>query len=126
MELYDYLMQFLLENCSIKDDEFDVIRWSIIVAVMHKQYFLINDDAGQFIGFLTWEIRQSENDDRKIDLGINNLVIGKKHRGKFDIHRITNILRQQYPNMDKFVWRNRKKKELKEFKQKDNSCLSIS
>lgn len=126
MELQDYLMQFLLENSSIKDEEFDGIYWSLINAIKEKHYVLFNDDKNNFTGFLTWEIRESGEVYGKIDLGITNLVIAKKYKGKYPIHRATTFLRQQYPNIHKFIWQDRKKKQLFEFIQKDKSCLSIS
>lgn len=126
MELCDYLMQFLLENSSIKEEEFDSIHWSLINATKDKKYLLLNGDNGNFVGFLTWEIRISENDNDKIDLGVTNLVIEKRCRGTFPLLRAINHLRKQYSNVDKFIWESRKKNRIFEAKQKDKKCSSIS
>lgn len=126
MELFDYLMQFLLENMTIKDEEFDTTRWSIIKAVECNQYEVLHSDDGKFVGFLTWETRKSLNDQNKIDIGISNLVIGKRYRKSYDLHRVINYLRSKNNNIDKIMWENRSKKRLFEAKQKEKSCLIIS
>src|SRR5271166_5112849 len=112
MELFDYLMQFMMENMVVKDEEFDKVRWSLIKAVENKQYYMIYTESpgfAEFLGFLTWEVRPSETIDGKIDLGITNLVIAKRCRGKYPLIKAANHLRQIYPNIDKFIWMSRKK-----------------
>lgn len=113
-----------MENSSIKDEEFDKVHWSLVVATMDKHVVYLNDENDKFIGFLTWEIRQSDEKYKEIDLGITNLVISKKFRGIYPLHRITTFLRNQYPNIHKFIWMNRKKKRMFEAKQKEKLCLN--
>jgi hypothetical protein len=128
MEHYDYLMQFMLENTPVKDEEFDKVRWSLIQAAQDKQYYMLyknRDNYAELCGFLTWEIRPSLDFKDKIDLGITNLVIAKRCRGTYPLIKATNHLRRLYPNIDKFVWRSRKKNKMFEAQQKDEKCLSI-
>lgn len=124
MELFDYFMQFLLENCPVKDEEFLGVRMSLIEAVKDYQYLTLKTDNGKFIGFITWEIRKSLNEENKIDIGITNLVIEKRCRGTYPLIKIINHLRIQYSNIDQFIWMNRRTKKMFEAKQKDKTCLS--
>jgi len=125
MELLDYYMDFLLLNSTVKLEELDKIYNSIKKAVELKQYFELHND-GKFCGFLTWEIRASKSDKDKIDLGITNLVIQERCRGQYPLIKAINHLRKKYPNIDKFIWKNRRKNRLFEAKQKDKLCLATS
>jgi hypothetical protein len=112
MELYDHFYQLAVwEVDNLRTEELMTLHWSLRKAVECGQYKELQDFRGKFCGFVTWEIKPNEVRYGKIDIGITNLVIMKKARGTYTLLRIINYLRNKYPNIASFVWKNRKTKE---------------
>lgn len=87
--------------------------------IVRGQFTFLKTEDGQDLGFYSWEIQQSENDRHKLDVGIINLVIFKKHRGQYNLMKIVRYLRSKYaPNIDKICWHNLRRNEMRNFKQR--------
>lgn len=126
MELYDYYFQVIMNEVNnLRTEELMSIHWSLVRAVQDRQYKEIQDNRGNFCGFVTWEIKPS-NQLGRIDIGITNLVIVKQARGTYNLMKIINYLRRMYPNVAAFVWENRKHKEPIEFKQRGKAYVEDS
>lgn len=120
MEIVDIMIEAIIKNSdyNIECLELMNIRESLINAARSRQYLYLNDIKSNLCGFLTWEMQNNIDNPGKIDIGITNLIIFKTARGTYNLMRVINYLRNKYPNVASFVWEDRKRKEVIEFKQR--------
>lgn len=113
MELQEYLLELLINNTeNIDKIEIADVLQSLKEAIDRKQYLLFNNDQGEFAGFVTWKILINEKDNSKINLLMGNLIVLKECRSTFQVNRLKNYLKTMYPNLEKFIWHNRKRQKI--------------
>ena len=117
MEIYETLLEILLQETDVKPEELSNIKNSLVEAIYCNQWIELHNNKEEYCGFLTWETRNSIYKG-KIDLGITNCVIIKSKSGTYNLMQATNYLRAKYPNIASFIWKSRKRNKLIDIKQK--------
>lgn len=87
----------------------DKVKLSLEDAMFNNRFKIIRNDEDREIGFFTWEERIAEG---KLEIAINNMLILREHRGKFNLLKIRNWFKELYPRLNYFYWKSRRRNKI--------------